>query len=168
MSVFFNAKEVAELGIEIEKNGEMFYSEALRSKPGTEVRCLLEWLAAEERVHKTIFEEMLRDLEKREKFHMNVDEEEYHTYLKDLADSHIFRKPEEVKNMLDRHAKGVELLDLALRFEKDSILLFQQMKKVTPPELGQKEIDRLITEEADHVKKISDLRRKMATTKPGR
>ncbi len=168
MSVFFNAREVAELGVEIEKNGEMFYSEASRLSHQSEVRCLLEWLAAEERVHRSVFEEMARDLEERQRLHESFDLEAYQAYLKDLADSHIFRNAEEVREMLAKRTTAEEILDLALGFEKDSILLFEQMKKVTPPESGEKEIDRLIQEETNHIRKISELKRKISEKKSNR
>jgi len=165
MSVFFNAKEVAELGVEIEKNGELFYKEAINKSTKNEVRCLLEWLAAEERLHRSIFEEIVKDIEKRKRLHESPDLEAYQAYLKDLADSHIFRNTEGVKEMLGRTSSAEEVLDTALKFEKDSILLFEQMKKVTPPDLGQKEIDRLIQEETNHIHKISELKRKLSEVK---
>ena len=51
----------------------------------------------------------------------------------------------------DKHA-----LELALGFEKDSILFYYEIKKMIN-DTFHKEIDKLITQEQDHFKRISDV-----------
>ena len=58
-------------------------------------------------------------------------------------------------------AQGDEVIDLALKFEADSVAFFQQLKKVTPPEWGGGEIDKLIDEEKEHVRKLKELKSNM-------
>jgi len=57
----------------------------------------------------------------------------------------------------------LEILDLAMTFEKDSVVFYTTMKKVVAPNLGQDKVDRLIDEEIKHIGLLSQRRAKLTS-----
>ena len=162
MAIFFNAKEVVDIGKLIEVNGENFYKRAAELASNSDLVCLFEYLAAEEKVHQQIFDELGNRLPGQKGASMTAEPSEEELYTKDLADHHVFNTGfDEIEKMIQEHAEGTKVVDLALKFEADSVKFFQLLKKVTPPEWGKDEIDELIAEETNHVKKLQELKRNM-------
>ena len=50
----------------------------------------------------------------------------------------------------------VDVLQIALEFEKDSVVLYTAMKNLVPEKLGRGTIDRLVQEELSHIAMIHD------------
>ena len=63
-------------------------------------------------------------------------------YFKAAADSHIFKKGMDVEHLLWELTDVADVFRMALRFEKDSVVLYQGMKSMVPEGLGRAEIDR--------------------------
>jgi rubrerythrin len=82
-------------------------------------------------------------------------DDEMAQYIKALADSRVFTNESEAAKYAKACRSPAEVLRAALQFEKDTILLFEMMKKATKPEWGQAKIDDLIEEEKGHIRKIS-------------
>ena len=164
MGIFFNAKEVIEAGKMVEVNGEKFYNQAAKAASNSDLICLFEYLAAEEKVHQRIFSEMEEMLVGQSAAPMSAEADDEELYLKDLADRHVFNKGfDEIEKMIKERAEGTKVVDLALKFEADSVAFFQQLSKLTPPEWGRSEIEKLIEEEKEHVRKLKELKEKMAS-----
>ncbi len=140
------------MAIEIEKAGKIFY-EAMKQKVNDpELKELFAFLAGEEEQHVADFEKLgeklVRDVVPNESY-----VGEYGDYIKAVIDSHIFNQKnidELVKNIVDVR----EALIIALRFEKDSIMIFQEFYNGAD-ESGKEVIGRLIDEERKHIKKLS-------------
>lgn len=164
MGIFFNAKEVIEAGKIVEINGEKFYNAAAKAAGNSDLICLFEYLAAEEKVHQSIFSEMEEKLAGQSAAPTTAEPDEEALYLKDLAARHVFNKGfGEIEKMIKERAEGTEVVDLVLKFEADSVAFFQQLSKLTPPEWGKSEIEKLIDEEREHVKKLQELKDNMAS-----
>jgi len=159
MANLFNALEVLELGLQIERNGERFYSEVARTTPHEAVRCLFEYLAAEERMHQALFAEIMRNLEKVSDLERPSlsGEPEYVNYIRALAGSRPFGNPEEAASKA-RSLKGVrEILGLAYRHVMDAILLYRELANLTPEDLGGAAVERIVREEEAHLAKLHEL-----------
>jgi rubrerythrin len=55
----------------------------------------------------------------------------------------------------------IEALDLAVNFEKDSVVFYTTMKKLVPENLGKGEIDALIDEEISHIFILTQKKREL-------
>ncbi len=72
-------------------------------------------------------------------------------YLKGAADSHVFVRTLDVAALARTCASALEVLQVAMTFEKDSVVYYTAMKKVVSVNLGRNDIDRLIDEEMKHI-----------------
>ena len=162
MLAFFNADEIFEIAIDIERNGEEFYRSSAALASDADVKKLFEFLITQEQTHRETFENMRKDLPKKFSLPESFDPlGEAAMYLKVLADSHIFNNPEAKKKVAAGLSDINEAIDFALAFEKDSILLFSQMREITYVELGKTQVDSIINEEKKHVIQLMDVKREI-------
>ncbi|MBF0287663.1 MAG: ferritin family protein [SAR324 cluster bacterium] len=148
----FNAKEIFEIAIQIEKNGEQFYARAAEIAADPQLKKALQRLRAMESEHGGIFRKLDKTLEKELMGSFHFDPEgQQGLYLKAIANSHVFSTDIDVHEILNEHNSPQEILDMAIRFEKDSIMYFLGMKEIVPEELGKGQIEQLIQEEQGHV-----------------
>ena len=81
-------------------------------------------------------------------------------YLKAAADSHIFVANKEISALVANAKSPLDILHMALSFEKDSVVLYTTMKNMVPDHLGKKDLEKIINEEITH---ISFITRSMGT-----
>jgi len=154
MATFFNAAEVYEMGEEIERNGEHFYRKAVELTENAELKDMLMCLADQERDHIALFRELREKLPPAASSTSPLDDDDVSLYLQSLADSKVFKTSEDVDRVLGQAKTIEEILDLALRFEKDSILFFQWARDLTREDWGKEKIDELIEEEKKHIAQL--------------
>ncbi|MBD3391688.1 MAG: hypothetical protein GF418_06480 [Chitinivibrionales bacterium] len=152
MPVMYNAEEIYQIGVEIEKNGESFYRAAVESTDSPDAKDLFEGLADWERGHIALFEELKAGLPPDVKTDDMPDpDEEKARYLKAAADSHVFVQNKDINELVADCEDAVAILKLAMGFEKDSVVVYTSMKDMVPKNYGRDTIDRLIAEEIQHV-----------------
>ncbi len=155
-SNIFALDEILKLAIEIENNGREFYINMSERVSEDELKRILNFLASEEEKHKKVFEDILKNLDT-----SNIVESysgEYQAYLRALADECVFTNDLVKQKASEGFSSSLELLIFALRIEKDSIILYTEMKdKVLKKE---EELNRVIEEERKHFVMISELRNK--------
>jgi rubrerythrin len=119
---------------------------------------LLLFLAEEEAKHVGDFERILAGLGE---YHSPESYPgEYEEYLKALVENHVFHKGLNFEDLAPQMADAGKAIDMALRFEKDSILFFNEMKNFVPQ--GEHEaIDKLIAQEREHIKKLSQMKKEL-------
>lgn len=148
----FNGEEIIRLAVEIENQGQKFYEIAAAKVDDPEVKAIFEFLAKEESQHivdfKSLGEKLPGDFTPNESY-----VGEYGDYIKALIDNHIFNH-----NNIDKFVNNItvarEALAVAFRFEKDSILIFQELYNVVD-ENGKKIIGKLIEQEKQHIRKLA-------------
>lgn len=154
MGNIFSGSEIVEIGIQIEKNGRDFYNAlALRSK-SEKVREIFEFLAKEEEKHIAVFQGILHGVE--QYLPPESYPGEYFTYMNSLAAGYVFTQKDKGAQIAKSILNDKEAIDLGVGFEKDSITFYKGMKKVIP-EYDLKIIDRLIVQEENHLKMLTDL-----------
>ena len=118
---------------------------------------LSEW----EDSHIGIFESMRAELPDRIRYESLFDpDDEYRDYLQAAADSHVFIKNHDVSELVARCGSPFKALDLALEFEKDSVVYYTTIKKAVSAHLGAEKIDALIEEELKHISLLNDRQKK--------
>jgi rubrerythrin len=147
--------EVVKLGIEVEKNGRDFYISVAASSKNIKARELFLYLADEELKHEKIFEAILNDIGKYELQEPVSDESEY--YLQGISGEYVFTQKDKGKEIGARVKNDLQAIELAIGFEKDSILLFNAMKdKVS--EAGRITVDKLVKQEKEHLLKLAEIK----------
>jgi rubrerythrin len=162
MSIDFNADEIFQLGIQIETNGKQFYETVAKTTLDPSVKGLFSELSKWESEHQQLFEKLKRALPDSAKKETLFDPEgEQSLYLKTMAESHVFVKNKNIAGLASKCKTPEEALDLAIVFEKDSVVFFTTMKRVVPEHLGKDKVDLLINEEIKHICILTQKRREL-------
>ena len=162
MSIDFNADEIFQLGVQIETNGKNFYEKVAKNTSDPSVQKLFSELSKWESVHRDLFEKLRKSLPDSAKRETLFDPEgEQSLYLRTMVESHVFVKNKDTSGLASSCKTPAEALDLAIAFEKDSIVFFTAMKGVVPEHLGKDKIDLLINEEIRHLSILTQKRREV-------
>jgi len=151
----FAGSEIVELGIQIEKNGRDFYNALVRQTKNQETKRAFKYLAEEEEKHIEVFSKILDSVHKYEP--PETYPGEYFAYMNALAKDYVFTQKDKGEEIAKKTKSDREAIDLGIRFEKDSILFYQGMKKVVP-EYDHRVVDGLIAQEQSHLQQLSDLK----------
>ncbi|MBD3308777.1 hypothetical protein GF339_20390 [candidate division KSB3 bacterium] len=153
MAFQFDAESIFEIGVQIEKNGRTFYSAVAGETSDEAMQTLFHELAEWEEQHIEIFRALQASLpESAEEAHLLFDpNDEFFSYLQAAADSHVFVASTDIVALARQCTSPGAALEMALTFEKDSVVYYTTMKKVVPEHLGREKIDLLIDEELKHI-----------------
>jgi rubrerythrin len=146
----FNADDIFEIALQLERNGAKFYRTAAEAVKDESARKFLLELAAMEDDHEKTFARMRDQLQEQEKGStvFDPDGEAVH-YLRALADTRVFF--EKAINT----ASMEEILKDAITAEKDSIVFYLGMREAVPESLGRERLDAVIKEEMGHIRLLS-------------
>ncbi|MCL6611345.1 MAG: ferritin family protein [Peptococcaceae bacterium] len=151
----FSGEEIIKLATEIEKAGKAFYDAAAEKVGDPEISALFKALGGEEERHLADFQALGRKLQEASFTPNESYAGEYGEYLKAIIDNHVFNI-----NNVDGLVGGVvvarEALAIALRFEKDSIMIFQEFDKLVN-DSGREIVQRLIEQEKEHIRVLARL-----------
>ncbi len=153
-----NMHDVVNFAIRIEENGEQFYREAAQIFADRPVKELFERLAEEETVHRRTFQGLLAglgDYQPPETY-----EGEYFAYLKDFIDGKAVFREHPAMSEMAKADNILGALDFAVQREMDSILYYQEMKKLIGAKHAET-IDLIVDEERMHFAFLSKLRREI-------
>lgn len=151
----FAGSEIVELGIQIEKNGRDFYNALVEQLKNQKAKETFKYLAGEEEKHIAVFQNILDSVHKYEP--PETYPGEYFAYMNALARDYVFTQKDKGKEIAKNVKGDKEAISLGIGFEKDSIIFYVGMKKVVP-EYDHKIVDRLITQEQDHLRQMSEIK----------
>jgi len=155
MGNIFAGSEIVELGIQIEKNGRDFYSTLAKKSKDPSAQEMFRYLAGEEEKHIAAFQGILDSVTKYELPQSYSGD--YAAYMNALASEYIFTQKNKGEAIANSTKTERQAIDLGIGFEKDSIIFYEGMKKLVPEhELGI--MEKLIAQEQDHLRKLSDLK----------
>lgn len=157
MGNIFSAVEVAEMGVQIEKNGRDFYNAVTRLSKNPKAKEVFKYLAGEEEKHIKTFEGIVLSVKKYEPSEAYPGE--YFAYLRALSEEYVFTKKNKGLEIAKKIKNDKEAIDLGIGFEMDSILFYYEMKGVVL-EGEYRVIDGLIEQEREHLRKLSALKRR--------
>jgi len=151
MSFVFNADEIFEMALQIERNGEKFYRESAKRIKDSDARDLLTKLADMEIEHQKVFQGMRTALTPADQKAMTSDpNNEAGLYLASLANTKVFFEKDIDTSQLQ------EIFKSALAAEKDSIAFYLGMKDLVPTGSGRDKIEEIIREEMRHVRLLGE------------
>lgn len=153
MSVMIEKKDILNIAVRIEENGEKFYKEVAEKAKTYELKELLNVLASDEVKHREVFMNILKNLN----FSDEPLSQEYQNYLKAYTERLIFQgNPSDFSEKMNSFDQ-LWALDFAIQRELDSILYYYELKNVVA-EKDHTLIDRIIAEERTHFEKLSKIK----------
>jgi rubrerythrin len=150
MTQIFNAGEVFEMAIKMEKNGAAFYRQAAEAIKKDEHKRLLLSLAEMEVDHEKTFNGLRQELGADNPDYFDPDGEAA-AYLKSIVDTEVFFKRD-----IDLSSMKTILRE-AIMAEKDSVVFYLGIKAMVPDENGKKKVEAIIKEEMGHIRLLSEL-----------
>ena len=152
MAGIFQASDVIKAAVEIETRGEKFYKHLADHATDPETRALFEHLRTEESRHREVFRAMGERLEPFQ-IPAGADEAEYLAYLNVMLDNHELFMP---MTVMSAGQNRQEAIHIAMRFEKDTMLFFMEMREMVP-QSKRAVIDQCVDEERGHLKLLTKM-----------
>lgn len=149
----FNANEVLELALAIERTGEEFYRQAEQQVSDPKVKQTFRSLALEEVDHERVFKRMLERIGRFDPGESAS--EDYYAYLRAYVDNVVFSQARAAE-LLASTCDSETALRFAMQREQDAILFYLELKNLVPPE-EHEVLDRIVTEERGHFRKLAEL-----------
>lgn len=152
MSLTFNAEEILEMAVQIERNGIKFYKKAADILSNEKTKKFLLDLADMEVEHEKTFTEMKNNLGEREKEPVVYDPDNQGAlYLQATADGHIFNPKTDIGKQLTGQETLERIFDRAIQAEKDSIVFYLGLREFVPQKAGKEKVEKVIKEEQNHI-----------------
>lgn len=159
--VHFNGREIVEMAIRIEENGLRYYADAARATKSKRLKELFLALSEEEARHINLFTELKQSIPSdlpAEGFDPYITEATQ--YLKAMADTEVFTKPDEGKKLAQEVFDERTALDVSIDREKDSIIFYYELQKMIR-EKDSFVIDKLIEQEKDHLRRLTEYKEEL-------
>jgi rubrerythrin len=148
----FSANEIVQLALQIEREGQAFYEQALKLANSPEAKELFRYLGAEEVNHADSFRQIAQNVSVDSS---EYEEEEAFAYMRALIAGRIFTDPKEAFGRAEQGNQQA-LVKHAMGFEKETILFFQALRDVVRQQDRQL-VDRMIAEEKEHVQRLAGM-----------
>lgn len=156
-----SGRELLGVAIGVERRGIAFYDVMARSSDNPVAGRVFEHLAEMERQHLQLFQGMLSQADKLEVSDTSPDNRDY---LEALLASSVFTDDLATSEMATRVSSDLEAVELAIVAEKDSILLYCQLRDVMAAAVRDI-FDRVMLEEKKHLGQLTQIKQEMAKRK---
>ena len=147
----FSISEILDLAIQLEKNGESVYRNAVDKVTEPELVSLLIWMADEEAEHRRWFSEVKTNFET-ESINPFMEEMGRKVFGGILGDKSFSHK-EVGFSRIDRQE---DLIGVFIEFEKDTILFYQTLIPFVQDDDTLENIEKIIAEENNHIQKLQN------------
>jgi rubrerythrin len=156
----FQAAEVLDMAIEIERQGLAFYTGCAAARADASVAEVFEYAAEQERRHIERFSEMKGDLDE-----YTVPESypgETLGYLRGFLSKRLFTSVDDASCSAEAIEDRVEAVETAVELERSTIAFYSGVKQIVRP--SEKDvIDEIIAEEHRHIRRLLELKREFTT-----
>ncbi|MFO7708527.1 MAG: ferritin family protein [Desulfobacterales bacterium] len=149
----FEIREILDVAIRLELNGEKTYRDAMASSSDTEMNALLAWMADEEARHRQWFAELKARLDRgtANPFFEEMSREVFN----DLVGGQSF-------SLKEVNFAGIEspeqLLSVFREFEQDTVLFYELIEPFIEDPDTRAQLRQIIAEEKRHIEHLSEFR----------
>jgi rubrerythrin len=147
----FTLREIIDLAIRIEKNGENIYRKAQEEVSNPSLASMLQWLAEEEVEHEKWFARL------KETVGTTGEDPKLEEMGKAILQGVLGDQAFSIKDADFSKTEDISsLLELSVEFEKDTILFYQMLSAFIDDEETLKQLDIIIEEENRHVQVLEE------------
>ena len=150
-------KSIIDYAMTQEREGMTFYNKASRKFEDKTLKKLFAKLAGEEKKHLESFKSLKAQVQKK-----NVDENfrsaSVDEYLEALIKEGLFPKEGGMSKQIDKIKSVADVCAIAMKAEKDAILLYSELAKASIDKEQKKMFTRLVKEERSHIAMVSAVR----------
>ena len=149
----FSAKEILDIAIRLEKNGEAVYRDAMKKLSRPDFVSLLEWMAEEEAQHAQWFSGL---------------KQEYETSSRNpFAEEMVMQSLQEIigaQNFSLREAdfsavkNTDELVGIFIEFEEDTLIFYEMLQSFVEDRKVLSQLKQIMSEEKQHIEKLKLMR----------
>jgi len=145
----FSPKEILDMAIKLEKNGETVYRQAIAKASSPQIASLLGWMADEEAKHANWFGELKNRLgEKNTESFMDE-------MSRELFDDLLGEKNFSLQDVDFSSAEQVhEMIAVFIEFEKDTVIFYQVLEPFISEKATLKVLQQIIDEENRHIEHL--------------
>jgi rubrerythrin len=136
------------MAIQTEQNGTVFYKTVAESAASESVRQFAQFMAEEEARHEETFRHMLANV--RDRRQPEAYPGELANYVQVLLENKVLPDGAAARTCALNCQTDTDAIDLAIQFEKDTILFMYEMRELIP-ESERGAVDQMIAEEKRHV-----------------
>lgn len=150
----FSVLEAVEVAMQMEEEGIRFYTLAEERSADPEMKKLFAFLRDKEHQHIEIFRSLYGDLAAREgtpDAELWLLDEEVSSWFRAYVESTVFPAKGAAERAIGGLHGVVDILQLALRIEKDSILFYHELLAHAPWPEARELVEKVIAEERRHV-----------------
>ena len=148
----FSAKEIIDLAIKLEKNGETVYRNAIEKMSKPELVPLLEWMADEEVKHANWFADLKHNLETKNQ-NPFAEEMSRELFNEMLGEKNFSLKEVDFSSIGDL----ADLVAVFIEFEKDSIIFYEVLKPFVEDPVARQFLQKIIDEEKHHIERLEEI-----------
>lgn len=155
----FNAEEVFSIALQLERNGQVFYTRAAEGATDPQARTLFLELARWEGEHEKTFAAMLASFARDPAEMLLLDPEaEEGKYLQAFAQGRIFDLRTGPEDLLEACGGKLDMiLRAAVSVEKESVVFYTAIRGVCRREEDRESIAGIVEEEMRHVRFLSEI-----------
>ena len=150
-------KSIIDYAMKQERDGMTFYNKASRKFGDKELKKLFSKLAGEEKKHLESFKSLKANAQQK-----NIDEtfrsSGVDDYLEALIKEGLFPKDDAMSKQIDEIKSVADVCALAMKAEKNAILLYSELAKASIDKEQKKMFNQLIKEEKSHIAMVSAVR----------
>lgn len=157
MSINFNDLEALKISMNLEKEGQAFYTEAAQSVKDPEVRKVFHFLAAEEGNHYETARK-LYEAHYRADLYQGEDELIMDDYLRRVVDTGVFPKAGNAAELIAGIKSDAEAIEMAYKAEVDTMKFFSDAMRNTNLPEGKDIFKELIDQEKEHIRMLDSVR----------
>jgi rubrerythrin len=150
----FSTREIIDMAIKIEKNGESYYRQAIAKATDPSIQSLFLFLADEEYEHARWFEAFRQRLEDSDEDRKLA--EMSGAMLQSVVGNQRFSLDDLDLAELDSTEK---LIGIAIEFEKDSILFYEMLQSFIEDPETLRQLNEIIAEENRHIEMLNDYKK---------
>ena len=151
----FQASEIVDMAVRIERNGYAFYSGILEKTSDAKLRGIFDDLAKQEMHHIDDFRRLLEGVKRYEPAEEYVGE--HQDYLGALADAHVFVNEGVGARVAEETKDAAAALEAAMSFERDSVLFFYEIRDMVGAE-DKKVVEEVIRQEKMHLVRLNGIK----------
>jgi rubrerythrin len=148
----FQAADIVELAMQVEKSGEAFYRAVAAQVQSSESRELFEYLAGQETLHYKVFSKLSQSVQENP-FMTDEEWDLYMDYLNGTVQSAFFEGADKALALAETVTDERQAIHMAIGFEKETLLFFYDLRDRIPDK-DRPFVEKVVDEEKRHIRRL--------------